>query len=87
MGFQKVYQILLDNVTFATYGDRFRIAPEGVLGGAPGAKAETFVERGGQVIQLESNSNLHYRRGSAGCKDWRRGIWPTPREKHLVERK
>ena len=63
MGFQKVYQILLDNVTFATYGDRFRIAPEGVLGGAPGAKAETFVERGGQVIQLESKQQFTLQKG------------------------
>jgi N-methylhydantoinase B len=58
MGFQKTYKILSDNVTFATYGDRFRIAPEGVLGGGAGAQAETFVERGGQVIQLESKQQF-----------------------------
>ncbi|MEC7441285.1 MAG: hydantoinase B/oxoprolinase family protein [Pseudomonadota bacterium] len=58
MGFQKAYKILSDDVTFATYGDRFRIAPEGVLGGGAGAQAETFVERGGQVIQLESKQQF-----------------------------
>ena len=58
MGFQKTYKILSDDVTFATYGDRFRIAPEGVLGGGAGAQAETFVERGGQVIQLESKQQF-----------------------------
>ena len=63
MGFQKTYKILSDNVTFATYGDRFRIAPEGVLGGGAGAKAETFVERGGQVIQLESKQQFVLHKG------------------------
>ena len=63
MGFQKTYKILSDNVTFATYGDRFRIAPEGVLGGGAGAQAETFVERGGQVIQLESKQQFVLQKG------------------------
>ena len=58
MGFQKTYRILSGNVTFATYGDRFRIAAAGVLGGGSGAQAETFVERGGQVIQLESKQQF-----------------------------
>ena len=40
MGFQRVYRILDRDVTFATYGDRFRIAAEGLFGGGPGAKAE-----------------------------------------------
>ena len=63
MGFQKTYKILSDNVTFATYGDRFRIAPEGVLGGGAGAQAETFVERGGQVIKLESKQQFVLHKG------------------------
>ena len=63
MGFQKTYKILSDDVTFATYGDRFRIAPEGVLGGGAGAQAETFVERGGQVIQLESKQQFVLHKG------------------------
>ena len=63
MGFQKTYKILSDDVTFATYGDRFRIAPEGVLGGGAGAQAETFVERGGQVIQLESKQQFVLHQG------------------------
>ena len=58
MGFQRIYRILEEDVTFATYGDRFRIAPEGVFGGAPGAKAETFVERGGQKIPLASKQQF-----------------------------
>jgi N-methylhydantoinase B len=58
MGFQRIYRVLAENVTFATYGDRFRIAPEGVFGGSPGAKAETFVERGGQKIPLASKQQF-----------------------------
>lgn len=58
MGFQRIYRVLEDDVTFATYGDRFRIAPEGVFGGSPGAKAETFVERGGQKIPLASKQQF-----------------------------
>jgi N-methylhydantoinase B len=58
MGFQRIYRVLEDDVTFATYGDRFRIAPEGVFGGGPGAKAETFVERGGQKIPLASKQQF-----------------------------
>lgn len=58
MGFQRIYRILEEDVTFATYGDRFRIAPEGVFGGSPGAKAETFVERGGQKIPLVSKQQF-----------------------------
>ncbi|MDE0810732.1 MAG: hydantoinase B/oxoprolinase family protein, partial [Alphaproteobacteria bacterium] len=58
MGFQRIYRVLEDDVMFATYGDRFRIAPEGVFGGGPGAKAETFVERGGQKIPLASKQQF-----------------------------
>ena len=58
MGFQRIYRVLAEDVTFATYGDRFRIAPEGVFGGSPGAKAETFVERGGKKIRLTSKQQF-----------------------------
>ena len=33
LGFQRRYHILADNVTFATYSDRFRLAPQGLFGG------------------------------------------------------
>jgi N-methylhydantoinase B len=58
MGFQRIYRVLEEDVTFATYGDRFRIAPEGLFGGSPGAKAESFVERGGQKIPLASKQQF-----------------------------
>ena len=58
MGFQRVYRILESGVTFATYGDRFRIGAEGLFGGGPGATAETYVLRGGQKIPLRSKQQF-----------------------------
>ena len=47
----------------ATYGDRFRIGAEGLFGGGPGAKAETYVLRGGQKIPLNSKQQFPLSRG------------------------
>ena len=58
MGFQRTYRILDRGVTFATYGDRFRVGAEGRFGGGPGARAETFVLRGGQKIPLRSKQHF-----------------------------
>ena len=58
MGFQRAYNILSDDVVFSTYGDRFKIAPAGLFGGYPGAKADTFVERDGKKIQLSSKQQF-----------------------------
>ena len=63
MGFQRIYRILESDVTFATYGDRFRIGAEGLFGGGPGATAETCVLRGGQKIPLRSKQQFPLRRG------------------------
>ncbi len=63
MGFQRVYRILDRDVTFATYGDRFRIGAEGLFGGGAGATAETFVLRGGQKIPLKSKQQFPLSRG------------------------
>ena len=58
MGFQRVYRIIESGVTFATYGDRFRLGAEGLFGGGPGATAESFVMRGGQKIPLRSKQQF-----------------------------
>ena len=63
MGFQRVYRILESGVTFATYGDRFRLGAEGLFGGGPGATAESFVMRGGQRIPLRSKQQFALSRG------------------------
>jgi N-methylhydantoinase B len=63
MALQRVYEILDDDVTFATYADRFKRAPQGLFGGEPGRCAETFVERNGEVIVLGSKQSFALQRG------------------------
>ena len=58
MGFCRKYRVIADEVEFATYSDRFRIAPEGLFGGAPGQTARTYVERGVEVIELASKQSF-----------------------------
>ena len=63
LGFEKSYRILKDGVTFATYGDRFRIAPPGLFGGGPGCRAENLIERDGEIIQVGSKAGLELKKG------------------------
>ncbi|MFC3229752.1 hydantoinase B/oxoprolinase family protein [Marinibaculum pumilum] len=63
LGFRRTYEILDEEVTFATYGDRFRLPPEGLFGGAPGACAQTLVERGNERIPLASKQSFALRAG------------------------
>ena len=58
MGFQRKYKILKDNIIFATYADKFKIAPQGLFGGLEGSKAETYVEREGKKIRLDSKQTF-----------------------------
>jgi len=63
LGFVRRYVIIKDDVGFATYGDRFRIAPEGLFGGAPGVTARTYVERGNERIELASKQSFKLKKG------------------------
>ena len=63
LGFEKSYRILEDGVTFATYGDRFRIAPPGLFGGGPGRHAENLIEREGETIVVGSKAGLELKKG------------------------
>lgn len=63
LGFCRRYHILDDNVTFATYSDRFRVAPEGLFGGEEGARAATHVLRDGDVIELKSKTSFALQKG------------------------
>ncbi len=62
MGFCRKYRVLADDVEFATYSDRFRIAPEGLFGGEPGETARTYVERAGEVVELASKQSFKLKR-------------------------
>jgi N-methylhydantoinase B len=63
LGFEKSYRILEDGITFATYGDRFRIAPEGVFGGGPGRRAENLIKRDGETIRVGSKAGVELKKG------------------------
>lgn len=63
LGFQRIYEITAEDVTFAAYGDRFDIAPEGLFGGAPGGKAEVWIERRGEKVELPSKTSMPLLRG------------------------
>ncbi len=63
LGFVRKYLITKDDVTFATYADRFRIAPEGLFGGDPGVRARTYVERDGSIIELASKQSFKLNKG------------------------
>jgi N-methylhydantoinase B len=63
LGVRRVYRILDDDVTFNCYSDRFRIAPWGLFGGHPGQPSRFSVERGGEVIELNSKVNYPLLKG------------------------
>jgi len=74
LAFQRIYHILKDGVTLATYGDRFAFAAPGVFGGEAGSKSEIFVLRDGERLALSSKQSfalqagdrLVYRTGGGG---------------------
>ena len=88
MGFCRRYLITRDNVTLATYGDRFVFAPPGIFGGQPGDRAASYVLRKGKRIQIGSKQSFALEKddvlvmltgGGAGYGD------PLERARHLIE--
>ncbi len=63
MGLCRHYEILKDGVTFATYSDRFRLAPDGLFGGKPGGRAETRLMRNGEMLKLPSKGSFVLQKG------------------------
>ncbi|MCG8695119.1 MAG: hydantoinase B/oxoprolinase family protein, partial [Minwuiales bacterium] len=63
LGLVRRYEILKDDVSFATYSDRFRLEPEGLFGGAAGRRASTEVLRDGQSIDLPSKVLFALKKG------------------------
>ena len=63
LGLRRVYEVLEDNVKFATYSDRFRITPEGLFGGETGGAASTQIIRGRETIELGSKLSFDLRKG------------------------
>ncbi len=63
-GFTRRAEILRDDVQLAIYSDRFRLAPEGLLGGEPGQRGSCRVFRAnGTVEELKSKAALDIDKG------------------------
>ncbi len=89
LGFRRVYRVLADDVSFASYSDRFAIAPEGLFGGEVGAKANTMVIRDGEEIQLGSKVTFALRKGDLLVTETGGGAGygdPAKRSKNDIER-
>lgn len=63
LGFQRIYEVLRDDVTFATYADRFELQPQGLFGGKAGQSAEAIVLRGDERIALRSKQSFQLKKG------------------------
>ena len=55
--------MLKDQVNFAIYADRFRLAPYGLFGGTDGQRARCEVVRGGKIIPIKSKDGMELRKG------------------------
>ncbi len=62
-GVCRAYRILEDGVLYASYSDRFKIAPWGLFGGRPGRCAEAYLERQGERMSLAANGSHVLRKG------------------------
>jgi len=63
LGIIRRFEILRDDVTFAMYADRFRIAPYGLFGGTDGARGRCEVERNGEIIRVRSKDSMVLKKG------------------------
>ena len=63
LGIVRSYEILKDDVNFAIYADRFRIAPYGLFGGSDGSRGSCEVHRNGEIIPVRSKDGLMLRKG------------------------
>ncbi len=61
--FFREFVVLADEVNFAIYADRFRIAPFGLFGGSEGTRGHCQVRRGDEIIQIKSKDGLMLRKG------------------------
>lgn len=63
LGFYRSFEILRDQVNFAIYADRFRIAPYGLFGGTDGRSGRAELLRNGEVIRIRSKDGMLLRKG------------------------
>ncbi len=63
LGMRRTYEITADDVDFSLYGDRFEIAPEGLMGGGAGALSHAIVWRDGSIIDIDLKRGTRLRKG------------------------
>jgi len=63
LGLIRAYEITRDDVTFAIYADRFRIAPSGLQGGADGPVGRCEIRRGDEIIPVSSKAGMELKKG------------------------
>lgn len=63
LGFYRSFEILKDDVNFAMYADRFRLAPYGLFGGADGRSGSGEILRAGVKIPLKSKDGRILKKG------------------------
>jgi len=63
LGMRKVYEILADQVTLSTAGDRHSTRPWGLAGGHEGSHSAYHIERGGRTIPVRALSTMPLVRG------------------------
>ncbi|MCX7384264.1 MAG: hydantoinase B/oxoprolinase family protein [Alphaproteobacteria bacterium] len=63
LGFLRRFEITRDDVQIALYSDRFRHAPQGLFGGAPGSTGYCEILRGGETIRLKSKDKAPLLKG------------------------
>jgi N-methylhydantoinase B len=63
LGIVRRYEILKDDVNFAIYADRFRIAPYGLFGGSDGSRGRCEIMRNGEIIPVRSKDGLMLQKG------------------------
>lgn len=63
LGFFRRFEILADDVNFAIYADRFRIAPYGLFGGSDAQPGRAELLRDGKVLKIRSKDGMLLRKG------------------------
>ena len=64
LGYEKIYEVLADDVTVSVRGERHRTAPWGLEGGQPGRRSETLVvRRDGTTQTVPSKKVLKFNAG------------------------
>ena len=63
LGFFRSFEILKDDVNFAVYADRFRIAPYGLFGGTDAQTGRGEILRDGEIIPFHSKDGKILRKG------------------------